>query len=277
MLQTNVGPLFNGKTSTYTSPSSREITIRETNGDDDEILSDISTSMTGENINNFLANIVMVDSSLGDRKPEVLDILKWPVNDKYYTLLKHRILSFGDLLKFTKTCQNEKCPTYDVEQDLKEFDSDLSKNRKDTEDTSKGGESKSIQSGRPIEDLFRIRPYKLGLNPFVEFITSSGKTLRFKILTGELERKQLDMPGGKTNKNTKLIIRELEVQNKGNWELVTHFNAFSSRETSEIRSKVLEFDTTFDPQVLTTCPSCGQKYSDSLLSIPAFYFPEEGI
>jgi hypothetical protein len=251
-------PIFKGQEVSMLCPDTRNITIRETNGNDDEILSNLQDFMTGDNFYKFLSDITLNDSVLG-KKPSVDDVYKWPVNTINFVLVKQRVLNHGPLLEFSRTCQNPKC------KQVNEFEHNLEE--ENLADLSKPVEP-GLDNGRD-----RIIPYPMGADPMVEFKTSSGKKFRFKILTGELEKKSLDDAPDAAHQNTKLTMRELEVYNAGSWLLLTSFHGISSREMAEIRANVNKFDTSFSPQVDCTCPKCGNPDVVSLFTLPGFYFP----
>jgi hypothetical protein len=248
--------VFLGEETTFTLPSGNEIKARETNGDDDETLSNASAAGEGANIINFLASVVTHDKSLG-RKPTVEDIVDWPLGDKYYAIYKIRIHNHGSELVFKE--KSSKGVEVDFTQDLKEFDFF-------TPDPTNPSKKPSGQEAKP---------YPKGMQREVEFSTSRGNLFKFKILNSVLESKQLASTADIT-KNTPLTLRELKRLNNGQWELVTYFGIFPSKEMSEIRSAVEKLDPVFDPTVFITFPD-GEQRAISLLAIPTFYFPEAQI
>lgn len=248
-----------GQTKKVTLPSGKQVTIRETNGEDDDIISRVADASDGSNILNFLASIIMTDHNLG-RKPVVAEIAEYKANDKYYLVFKQRLMNHGPELEFEYTCQNPKCKkTHKYEEDLRELDGDLS----DPE-----YKPKHIAS---------VKKYPQGDKAEIEFITSSGKTIRYKILNSLLEKKQLDMPQNNLSKNTMLLAREIELFIKQEWVLQTYFGAFTSREMGEIRKHVTINDDAFDPHTEFECYHCKQPYSLPILSLPAFYYPADMI
>lgn len=255
--------VFLGQERKVTLPSTNVVTIRETNGDDDETLSQLTASQDGSNFINFLANIITHDENLG-RKPLVADIMEYPIADKYYLMFKQRIINHGDILNFETKCQNPGCKddqdnprVFPVEQELNEFDGDLSDPNYKPQD-------------------FQVRAYPKGTARVVEF-KSSKNYFRVKILDTIGERKSLSIPDAAVNRNLPLTLRELEIKTPNGWELVTTFGRFSSKEMKEIRVAVAELESTFEPVVRIQCPYCKTNNVFHLLQIPAFYFPEDGI
>ena len=258
--------VFKGQEHELVLPSGRKIVIRETNGDDDEMLSNLKDAKSGDNLTNFLANIVVSDSLIPVKTPTTVDVLAWPVSDRYYALFKQRIINQGHLMKFDFICQAEDCPSQKsgdkaiaMEQDLNEYDGDL-----------------ADSNYKPVL-VTSVKKYPNGTKSLVEFETSSKKKLRFKILNGILQKKQLDDTGANSNKNSQLYIREIELYTGGNWIILTHFKMFPSREMSEIRKLVEDSDPFFYPMVKFNCPHCKTPYSLPLFEIPVFYWPEERI
>lgn len=248
--------MFVGHRLNLKCPDDRVVQIRETNGNDDAILSNLADLTTGDNFYKFLSDITMEDSLLG-KKPTVQDTCNWPVNTINYVLIQQRIFNHGPLLEFTKTCQNPKCKkSTDFEQNLEEY---------------VGNGAEDVFTREPTPEL--IKPYPMGADPMVEFQTSSGKKFRFKILTGELEKRALEAGADDAHQNTKLLMRELEVYNAGAWLPLTSFHGISSREMSEIRANVNKYDPTFSPMVDCSCPKCGNPSFEPLFTIPGFYFP----
>lgn len=256
--------IYQGTSQDIMLPDGRIVTVRETDGDDDDLLSRLGDVLTGENIFHLLASITLNDQLLG-RRPTIEDIKAWPSNNKLYLVFKQRLMNHGNVLKFHHTCQADSCSDYinsvarEYNDDLEQFDGDLANEE---------WESKN---------LFAIRKYKKGATESVEFKTASGKELRFKILTSILEKKGLETNEDNTSRNTKLVVRELEIKVKEKWLRVHKFNIFSSKEASEVRAKVIEYDNPFEPVIKFKCVNCKQPYQLPLFSIPTFYFPEDMI
>ena len=252
-------PLFNGSTTEITLPSGRVVKIRETNGDDDEVLSSMNTSSDGSNFYNFLASITLNDSFI-NKKPSANDIKHWPINDKYGLIFKQRLFIHGKELNFRATCTEENCKheaTY--HEDLSQWDNDLTQEEK--------------------EDIpsIALHRYPNGNQQELEFTISSGKKLKYSILNGILEKRALELKDA--TKNSPIIIRNLHIFNKGEWIPVKHFAGFSSKEMIEIRRHIKTNDRQFDPIVTFACnnPLCRKEYSVSLFSIGDFFYPEEMI
>src|SRR5882757_6071304 len=144
---------FTGDEHEITLPSGKMVTIRESNGEDDGILSKIKSAQDGSNIYNYLANIILKDHDTQD-KPLAADLMEWLSNDKYYLLFKQRIINLGPTFTFLHTCENKDCKKKsEYEEDLSILDGDLSqKNYKSTGD--------------------QVAPYPSGKNKQIEFVSS---------------------------------------------------------------------------------------------------------
>jgi hypothetical protein len=263
-VNTEILPIFQGEKHTIYLPSGRVVIVRETNGDDDDTLSRLADS-DGNSVFNFLANIVMHDQYL-NKKPLVEDIMGWHASDKYYLLYKQRLINRGSKLEFQHECQNDKCPTNQpsfldskaitYEQDLNMYDGNLA----DADYKPKNSQPVKYPKGKDLE---------------YEFTISSKKRFKVSILTGLLEKIQLEQPVGSLSKNSILTARNLSVWDKSQWVPVKFFGAFSSRELSEVRGLVRDNDPLFDPMVSFNCQYCKQPYNVPLLAIPVFFWPED--
>lgn len=224
-----------GNTLVCKLPSGREVTIRETNGDDDATLSQIGTALTGENVHIFLANIIVKPSGILAE-----NISKWPINDKYALLYKQRILNHGTEFNFTHIDPDDDGKPEDYTEDL-------------------GG--------------ITIPDYPYGEQSIIEFVTPTGHKFRYHIMNGEMEDAFMKIPQQEINRNHQLTSRKMEWLNEGKWELLTSFRFFSSKEMAYIRSHVEKNDTAFNPMVSFKSKK-GKSFSVPLMMMPTFYFPD---
>lgn len=240
--------IFIGKTKEVTLPSGRVIIIRETTGEDESLLSQLKLAQTGDSIIYFLSNVIKnQDGTVPTRE----DILSWFENDVQAALLYIRMLSLGEVFIFpyTCTCNPQAAPVL-MEQDLNEF--------------ILGSDTNNA-----------LKPYPKGLEKTIEFNLSSGKTLRFSILTNNSKDNLLEDTQDSINKNTSLLLRNLEILHEGSWEKVTHFKMFSSREMIELRKVVDSYDPSWVPYMHVVCPKCGKREVVDILTQPDFFFPTE--
>lgn len=256
----NNDSIFTGLETTVTLPDGNIVTIRETNGEDDAVISKTSNMSDGTNIHNFLAGIITKNKAKKfEDKTTTSDVASWPVNCIYYLVYKQRLINHGKELKFKTDCPN--CNDgieHEYEDDISGFDNEK------TVDSNAGG-------------TFAIKPYPQGLKRVIELTTSRGKTLKYKILTGELQKVQLDAPSDALNKNTKILIRDLEIYENGQWVKVKYFGNFSSKEMREIRENIEINDYSFDPIIIYKCPKCQNSFKKPLFAISSFYWPEEAM
>lgn len=236
-----------GETKTIELPSTRKVIIRETNGDDEEVLSKVSGILDGSNVCNFLAGIIIED--LGTKqKPSPGDIAEWLLADKYYLLYEQRIFNQGNELVFEHKCLNDSCSKHKPQ----EYIEDLS-------------------LFEPNKETFK---YPLGAALERELSLPSGKKIKYKLRTGIFERKSLDVPDSNLNKNTDLINREIQLFSQSKYLNLFNFKDFSSREMAFIRTDIRKHDLDFAPTVSFKCNYCGTPYSLGLLALPAFFYPE---
>ena len=237
--------LFTGKTKKIILPSSKEITIRESNGADDELISTIADVATGDNINKFLASVIIMDEDLG-RAPTVPETQDYKDADRWATIFHQRILTRGNELVFSYVCSSKNCRhKFELTEDLSLLESSIPSypNKKATQ---------------------------------VEILISSGKRFIFDILTEKHIKKQLGVNVNGENKNLPLTIRNIrQLDGLNSDKNLIYFGAYSSREMSEIRAAIKKAEAEFNPRVEIKCPNCGSDESQLLFSIPDFFWPGE--
>ncbi len=245
-----------GPTLTFHCPSGNEVTIRERNGEDEDILSKQRDTKDGSSINRFLSAI-MVDPKLPEQSIQQL-----PSKDKYYILMKSRMQSLGNIVSLEYTFQKETVPVH-FEINLMDYDWDFA-----NPNFPKEGDENYFK--------YRCTPYPKEINESPEFTLelSSGKKVRMHYLTGVGESKTLGKAEGDLSINDRLRIRGFQVQgNSGEWMTIERFNIFSSREMAEIRSRLFQMDTPFDLIAELTNPKTGVIEAISLFQTEDFFFP----
>jgi hypothetical protein len=226
-------------------PSGKVVTIRESTGEDDDILSKRDDKL--EHLNKFLARIV-VDPDMSTN-----DVKKLLVRDKYFLLLKSRIFSLGSELLFTHTFSDG--TEADIEEDLTIFDHDYS-------------EEWNPDSKAP-------RPY-ITDDPTVEFNLSSGKICRYEYLTGLHEKSLLDnkeITLTNLNINMMMTVRKFALKINDSWALVQRFNMLKSREMAEIRKHIERNDPEWGALMSIPHPNGGPTEYVSIFQVPDFFFP----
>jgi hypothetical protein len=256
----NESIFFQGRVSTFKLPSGNTVSIRETNGADDEILSNLYDIQQGSNMPLFLCSIITHDSALG-RKPLVAEVLNYPKNDQWYLMLIQRIMNRGSELVFDYKCPHKTCkdkPTQSFTEDLSLLEGDLSDSKY-----------------RPGKN--QIMKYPLGSSLQHEFKTSSGQLIRFDIMTGVHEKKLLEIGDKTQNKNTMLVVRNIQIYQNDEWVNITSFAQFPSKVLSEIRKEVARVDPEFNPVVSGECEYCSKPFASSLWGMADFFWPGETI
>lgn len=254
-MESNSEVLYQGKSQIITLPDLTKVSIRETNGEDEGIISNVSNSLDGTALNQFVAGVsteVKEDGSLGKRLTTT-EVLAWPRKNLYYTLFKTRILSLGEILSFNHTCSNPQCgKVTKYEDNLLDYDNDMI---------------------NPTEGEYKIMPYPQAAIKTVSLTTSSSKQLRYSVVDGLLEKASLAKPQDSLNKNSSILDRNLEMWDGKEWVLVTQFRAFSSKEMAEIRASIQKTDKAWDCISVVTCPACKTTDYLPIFSIPDFFFP----
>lgn len=255
-------PLY-GKLATLLLPSGSTVTIREQNGDDDDI---ISSFMTGQDsvgpINRFVAAIIIKhDYNFADKSGVLTakEVLNIPLRDKYFILMASRIFSISPSIKFNWDWQNDR-PEVPYEEDLVQYMWDYKK--------------EFPQIGDPAYFKYRIQPYQEHKSN-IEVDLSSGKKIRFYLLDGNGESYIMGLPDSQKSINTPIRARRLELFDNGNWMKVESFKVFKSYEMAELRDAINTYDKTFDGLTDLNNPYTNEVVSIPLLSIPDFFFPRE--
>jgi hypothetical protein len=250
-------------------PSGRKVTIRENNGDDEELLSKVANAKGNLNMRIYLSSIIVQDS---ETKPDKLTPVEHMGNmkcrDAYYLMYKQRLINLGPQLTFEKTCALTTCKhktEYDMEVD--EFDRDLTLNNEEFK-------AKMKETNSPYSDYI-VENYPSGNDSIIEKVLSSGKKIRFKILTLKLEYWRLEQPFENQSNNTIIYERELEYWDENKWVIAKNLKMFSSRDLKEIRGLIDAYDSRFQPLVEYECEKCKSPGVDNLFQMNDFFYPVE--
>lgn len=245
-------------------PSGFNITIREQNGDDDDIISQITASKDGTAIPKFLAGIIIESENKPSKKLTYLDILDWKIKDIYYALLVSRIHSLDNLIDFEYECINSNCKRITrYEEDLDQFTQDFT--------------LPAPTIDEPGYFKYRVTPYENGAESIGTLKLESGKEVEYTLLTGKGENLIINLEEDKLTKNQELISRYLRVrENPGDpFQTVGKFDIFSAKEMRAIRSEITKNDTPWLPYIECICPYCKTKSLINMVQEPAFYYPLE--
>lgn len=252
---------FRPQETTFTLPSGNTCTIRETNGEDEAIMSRVKGGNDQTSFAEFLTNIIT--SYNGGPKPRLFDVMNWKVNDFWYAILKSRIHSLGNEVNFKIKCNGPDCKRQEpisFDEDLNNYDWDLSK--------------PAPLPGELDYSKVRIFPYNTK-EKYHTFTLSSGIECRFKYKTFDIENKGLAVPQSKLDVNSGIVIREFEVRNEkaeGGWMRTTNFRHISSRDMAIIRNEVAK-DAEWVASIDAKCPDCGYKHSAIIFTLTDFFFP----
>lgn len=251
--------VFTGNTLTFLSPDAKLITIREINGEDEDILTRQGNMKDGTALIKFLAGIILEIS--GEKGPITeFTVSKLKSRTLYYTLFKARVHSHGWKATFKHTFQGDTEPI-GFEEDLKVYDWDF-------------GNGAPPRLGEPGYDDRIIQPYPEVGNDYMEGITSSKIEFRMKYLTGEAEKSVLGRDPDTLAINEKLRIREFEVKMpNGHWQLIENFAPFSVRDMKEFRKMVDTYDGPFDAIVTLVHPTKKITEQVSLFMLSDFFLP----
>ena len=254
------------RTFTFVAPSGYSYTIREENGEDEEILSNQADVQSFKNITKFLAAIIVATDFTENGKMSINDAFNIPYLDRYCILIQSRIFSLGNILQFSYTWPGEKEPIY-YEQDLNEllFD-DYSKPITQEEKDLKPDAIPQY----PEQELCKTIHYKN-----YELALSSGKVVMFDFADGNAERAIALLPLDKRTRNSSLIARNLKLKVGEDFERVQRFNLFSIKDLAEISQAITELEPTTDLTTEIENPTTGEKLRFPIMSAPRFFFLTE--
>jgi hypothetical protein len=250
---------------TVTLPDFTKVTIRETNGEDDDVISKISDSKDNQAALKFLSSIIV------EPKTSVTDVAAWPLNKKYYLLLKSRIHSLGNILKFKYAWPDE--TTKDLVdtnyvEDLSKYDTDL--------------EALSLMDeAKQKEAIEKLTPYQIKPFPFRELKEimvklDNGREIKFNLMDTESENKSIGTDLEEFSINDELRLRKFSTKDDtGAWVEVQNFRPFSSREMAAIRKVVREADPQFLMPMDIENPKTKERTQVPLIRLADFFFPTD--
>jgi len=248
----------------FITPSRFEVVIREQNGDDDSILSNITLMKSSTQINAFIRAIVVwaENGSNPDQSYNEADILRMRLGDKYAIVLRSRIFSLGPILKFPYKWEDKELDIH-YEEELTKFLWDYAN-------------KVYPKKGDLDYNDDRIPSYPAPhTDEYVQLQLTSGKKLRFKYLNGVGEKYLLDLIEFEQNINSRLIARELDLFDNGVWVKVISFKPFKALEMMELRRIVEEMDPQFNGIINIENPRTGESQGISMIGLPDFFYPRE--
>lgn len=249
------------RTFTFVAPSTKSYTIREQNGEDEDILSnprDVSNMM---NITKFISAIVVKTDATTSGKLTIKDALALPLLDRYCILIQSRIFSLGEILDIPYTWPGTK----------EELHYEENLNNYVFEDYS------STPSEEELNNKPYAVPYYLEPNNLVDKVITltSGKVISFDVLTGNSEQFLLSLPEEKKTRNSELMARNLKLSVEGKFEKVQNFSLFSVRDMAEMRKIINTYDPVFQGLTDLENPSNGDKIQYPVMAAPSFFYLTE--
>lgn len=252
------------RTFQFIAPSGYSYTIREENGEDEEILSNPANAKGLMNITNFISAIVVGTDYTKSGKLTVNDALDMPLLDRYTILFQSRVFSLGNEVDFTYTWPGDTTPTY-YSQDLHEMLLDYSDIKEE-----EVNEKPNAIPFYPDRERCREINFK-----GYEYNLKSGKVIKFDLMDGNAEKALITLPVEKQTRNSDLIARNLHLLVGDRWERVERFHLFSIKDMAEIREIVSTIDPVFQGTTDIENPRTGEKAKYSIIGAPRFFFLTE--
>ena len=248
-------PLFS-----FIAPSGSSYTIREQNGNDDDIISNAVEAENLMNISRFIAAIVESTDIMGTpRKLTAQEAHNLPSLDRYCILMQSRIFSYGSELEFTEEWGDKQEVEYT--QDLHTYLFDYGEDPTEEGLNEKPFAIPYYPNGKKVKDL--------------TFATRSGKDLKLDLMNGAGEAFVVNLPLEKQTKNSTILARNLQLMVDGKWETVQNFSLFSTKDMSDIRKFINENDPVFEGFTELVNPLTKQVKRRYLLTINSFFYPGE--
>lgn len=259
---------INGQIYDVILPCSTKVTLREQNGNDDDVISSFNKGeIESTPFNRFVASLI-VNHNFPFAKNKHLslnDVLAIPLKSKYFIIMVSRIFSLGINLYFEWDWKDGH-PPVPYEDDLTQYLWDY--------------EKEFPHKGSPDFNPERISPYDMEAsddeNKFYRVVDlPTGKRIKYSLLNGFGENFLLKLPLEKRNANSALKARKLSLWVEDKFIEVETFKPFTPREMALIRKHVEEQDSDFQGLTTIENPNNGETSQLPLLHIPDFFFPRE--
>lgn len=259
-------------TLTFTAPSGHTYTIREQNGQDEEILTNVADVKNIMNITKFIQAIIIGTSRKPDAKSMTIEeILNLPILDRYCIIFQARIFSIGNMMDIEYKWKKDDGTSekLEFEQDLEEF---LLPYDKIMAEEISPSELETILNEKP--DAIPMYPMQ-GQEKGIEITLNSGKNIKFDLLDGHGERFAVKLTDDKATRNAEFLARNLHLEVDGKWDRVQNFSLFTRKEMMEMRNKIHALDPSFSGTTTLTHPVTGESVKYPILASSAFFFPED--
>lgn len=252
-----------GKTYNFKLPSGYRVTIREQNGNDDDIISNRATSKDLTNFNIFLSSLV-IETDLpiatnGKLSRDAID--KMLLRDKYAIIFASRIHSMGNIINFEVDWPTESGGPQRYTEDLHNYFWDF--------------EEELPKQGEEGYSPTRIQPYPKDCYGIQELHLTSGKHVRLRYLDGLGEKELMKLPIEEMSRNAEIKARGLEQKLEDKWIKVSNFMYFTKRDMAELYKFLRENDPEFTAITDIENPNTGEIIKYSLLQAEDFFFPQE--
>ncbi len=254
-----------GKKLTFKLPSGYEVTIREQNGEDDDILSNPVDAKTFMNISKFIAGIVTDTDITATRLLTPEDVQKMPSLDRYAIMVNSRVFSLGEILDFRYAWDGP------ADGQVREVDYEINLQEEFLFD----------YGVVPTMEEMEAKPNAIPFYPVpkqtseIHFTTKSGKEMCFDLLNARGEAYVLNLPASERTKNQELVARNLKLRVGDNYEPVKNFRMFSPKDMMDIRSAIKGFDPLFHGTTQIEDPETGQKIMVPVMAVDNFFYPRE--
>jgi hypothetical protein len=244
---------------TYTLPSGIQVGFRESNANDEGILTTQGFREAHTHIARYLAAVCNFYNGKSGRLT-LEEVNKWGLADKYYALVLSRVFNFGTELTFNWTFEGEEVPVGMIV-DLNDYL--LADDRLD---------------GIKEDGKYAPKPYPNGTQKEFLFATTSGKEFKWYLIDSNAEIAVANKDLQTINSLDLFKTRKLtwNANGQGDWIKLEDFSIISSREAREIRSHIRKNDVSFDMGVDITHPTNKSKsVYVPLPGIPDFLEPSE--
>jgi len=237
-------------------PDGNTVTIRETNGEDEGILTKTGNLNQGIGISMYVTSLLM-----GKYRHE--EVLKWKINSTNYLLIAARIFSYGHELNTNHICTNPDCRYHKehvpspITIDLRQWGWPLPEGEVPNEN---------------FETYKYIKPYPNEAELYLETTMQTGKKIRLKSLNGEVQSELMKIAESDFDKNSDLLCRELSIFNGAGWDRIASFKSLSGREMMEIRKLIKDNEPEYDLTTQVICSNCKKSQNVSILT-PDFFYP----
>lgn len=249
----------------FFGPSGFQYEIREENGADEEILSNLASIKKGTNISEFISAIVVDTNFTESGKLTVEDVLNLPMLDRYAILLQSRIFSLGNMLEFVYEWPNIGPVRY--EQDLEELIFEDYGHAIPEEEKKAKPNALPVYPDLEVAIACNFKDYEVTL--------STGKTIKFDYLNGNSEKYLLGIPEDKQTRNSDLMARNLHLKVGNHWDRVEKFSVFSIKEMAEMRKVISELDPVWLGLTEVENPETGEINKVPVMAQPRFFYLTE--